>query len=377
VRIEIGDREIAMYKNKTIAVVIPAYNEEGFVGEVMETVPSFVDRLYVIDDTSTDGTWEEIQTTAKLMNDEPMETPFENRVVAIQHSENRGVGGAIKTGYQHARADEIDVTAVMGGDGQMDPTLLDRIIEPVVNGDAAYAKGNRLTEPENHAQMPRHRQVGNGILSYLTKIATGYWDIGDPQMGYTAISLEALETAEIDEMFEFYGYCNDLLVRLSIAELPIADVPSPLKYGDETSHIKYHTYIPRVSLMLLRVFLWRLYRTRTSAIGTIVALLFISGAVGVLAGAVSLVRTVTGSEHGAITSVREATGGVALLGAAMALDAGRNRKRNWREPIEAAKKPAESLQDTTKTPVQGEEQSADTDIEQVNVRTNGKPKPAE
>lgn len=252
-----------MYRNHSIGVVIPAYNESGFVGDVIETVPDYVDRVYVIDDGSTDGTWDEIQTAANRVNDaerpgDSQHPEFERRVVPIRHDENRGVGGAIKTGYQRARDDRINITAVMGGDGQMRPSALDRFLDPIVEGRADYTKGNRLIEAETRSGMPQFRKIGNYILSGLTKIASGYWGIGDPQNGYTAISLRALDTIELDEMYEFYGYCNDILVKLNVHGFHVEDIPRTCNYADEESHIDYRTYIPRVSGMLLRNYLWRL-----------------------------------------------------------------------------------------------------------------------
>ena len=247
-----------MYRGHTTAVVIPAYNEKGFVGDTIASVPGFVDRVYAVDDGSTDGTWTEIRAAADTIAAADGTTPDDARVVAIQHERNRGVGGAIKTGYQHARADRIDLTAVMGGDGQMEPEMLGDLFDPIVDGDADYTKGNRFLDRSGRGSMPAHRFVGNAVLGALTKIASGYWACGDPQSGYTAISLRALETARIDEMYEFYGYCNDLLVKLNVARLRVVDVPRPIIYGDEESHIRYRSYVPRVSVMLLRNFLGRL-----------------------------------------------------------------------------------------------------------------------
>lgn len=254
-----------MYKGKTIGVVVPAYNEEGFVSKVIDSVPAFVDRVYVIDDRSTDRTWEEIQRHAEKANQNAPNTPmadggavFDTRVVPLRHEENRGVGGAIKTGYTHARGDGIDVTAVMNGDAQMDPDILDRIIDPIVEGEADYAKGNRLVYREYRQGMSRWRFLGNSILTFLTKIASGYWKMMDPQNGYTAISYRALEQIEIDGLYEDYGFCNDVLVRLNASNVRIADISMPAVYGDEKSSIRYSTFIPKVSRLLLWNFLWRL-----------------------------------------------------------------------------------------------------------------------
>mgnify|MGYP006277499293 FL=1 len=251
-----------MYEQHTVAVVVPAYNESGYVGDVIDNVPELADRVYVVDDGSTDDTWDEIRTHAARRN-ESHDGVFEDLVVPVRHEENRGVGGAIKSGYQRARAEEIDVTAVLGGDDQMDPAELPRYLDPVVSGRADYAKGNRFSQPGHWANMPRFRLLGNVVLSYLTKVASGYWGTMDSQNGYSAISLRALEETDIDGMYEYYGYCNDLLVRLNTAGMRVADVPrsSEFAYTDGwKSHIQYREYVPRVSAMLVRGFGRRLLR---------------------------------------------------------------------------------------------------------------------
>ena len=253
-----------MYEGATVAVVVPAYNEEGFVGRVIDTIPSFVDRVYVVDDRSTDGTWEEIVEYAEQANQvyEPAfadgGVAFDRPVVPIRHEENRGVGGSIKTGYQAALKDDVDVIAVMNGDGQMDPAILDRMLDPVVSGEAAYAKGNRLLYPEYREGMSTWRFFGNSVLTYLTKVASGYWKMMDPQNGYTAISADAIREIGLETVYEDYGFCNDVLVKLNAHNFAIADVAMPAVYGDETSSIRYGTFIPKLSSLLLRDFLWRL-----------------------------------------------------------------------------------------------------------------------
>ncbi|MFB6130540.1 MAG: glycosyltransferase family 2 protein [Salinigranum sp.] len=297
-----------MYKEKTIGVVVPAYNEERQIGEVLRTIPAFVDRIYPVDDCSTDGTWREVKRVAEELNSrhssvegsgdrvsgegllaDGSATAYK-RVRPVRHLENRGVGGAIKTGYRCAYRDGIDVTAVMAGDGQMDPDILDRILDPVVEGRADYAKGNRLLQREDHDNMPRFRFVGNRILTVLTKIASGCWHVGDPQNGYTAISYRALKTIDIDGMYEFYGYCNDLLVTLSLHGLPVTDVPAPVNYGDEVSHISYRSYVPRVSGMLLRNFLRRLRAEYVAPGVHPLIVLYGLGVVGTLLGAARLLN---------------------------------------------------------------------------------------
>jgi glycosyltransferase involved in cell wall biosynthesis len=256
------------YNGNTVGVVVPAYNEHGFVGGVIETIPDFVDRIYVVDDRSTDGTWQEIRERAEQANrvaDRRVESPLADgglavapRVVPVRHEENRGVGAAIKTGYRRAYDDGIDVTAVMAGDGQMDPDQLDRLLDPIVKHGADYAKGNRLLHPEFRAEMPPFRLFGNWMLSLLTKIASGYWNTGDPQNGYTAISYRALDRLDVERLYDDYGFANELLVRLNQRGMQVADVAMPAVYGDEQSTISYRTFVPTVSLLLLGSFLSRL-----------------------------------------------------------------------------------------------------------------------
>ncbi|MCU4974114.1 glycosyltransferase family 2 protein [Halobacteria archaeon AArc-m2/3/4] len=282
-----------MYEEHTVAVVVPAYNEEGFVGDVIETMPAFVDRVYAIDDCSTDDTWAEIVRHATVSSGVPdavagdgdgdgytdtgtdsqdHDLPSESGAVAdggattqagptvvpIQNEENRGVGGTIKHGYERALADGMDVTAVMAGDGQMDPDQLDRLLDPIVDGTADYAKGNRLSGQEYVEEMSSFRLFGNFTLSFLTKISSGYWGMMDPQNGYTAISNEALERIDIENLYEEYGFTNDLLVALNTRQLRVADVSMPAVYGDEESHIEYRSFVPNLSWLLLRRFCRRL-----------------------------------------------------------------------------------------------------------------------
>lgn len=278
-----------MYREHTIGVVVPAYNEEGLVGNVIDTMPDYVDRVYVIDDRSTDGTWDEIKAHAEEANARARNRGtvsvdgnldvingsnsksdkqvlaktdggliFDPRVVPIQHEHNMGVGGAIKTGYKRALEDGIDIAAVMAGDGQMDPDLLHKFLDPIVENKADYTKGNRLLYKEYRQGMSKWRFFGNAILTFLTKVSSGYWKMMDPQNGYTAISKKTIKNLDMESLYNRYGFVNDLLVQLNVNDVRIADIPTPAYYGDEESHIKYSSFIPKTSWLLLRNFLWRL-----------------------------------------------------------------------------------------------------------------------
>lgn len=327
-----------MYKGKRVGVVVTAYNEAPFVGDVIETVPDFVDRVYAIDDSSPDDSWAEIQQVASRIN-ETIESELEiavadggegRRVVPIRHEENHGYGAAVKTGYRHAVDDDMDVVAVMNGDGQMDPAILDRIIDPVAEGEADYAKGNRLLHPNDRDGMSAFRFVGNAMLTGLSKFASGYWTIGDPQNGYTAISRETIEDLDLESITDQYGFLNHLLTHLNVNECRVADVAMSAVYGEEKSSIRYVPFVRFVSLLLLRSFLWRL-KTRYVVQEFNPAIVFYgAGTAGFAGGSTgfggSIIRTLRGKDGfaGAIASFVAILIGLIALGIGIWLDADEN-----------------------------------------------------
>jgi glycosyltransferase involved in cell wall biosynthesis len=238
-----------MYKDNLICVVVPCYNEETQIHNVIKTMPSYVDRVIVIDDLSTDKT---VDTIKEAMQ-------HHDRVVMIEHSENAGVGGAIASGYKYARDEKFDIAVVMAGDGQMNPDDLPLLLDPVAEGMADYSKGNRLFTGEAFQKIPKIRYLGNSILSLFTKIASGYWNIADSQSGYTAINQKALKSIDWNKMYKRYGQPNDLLVRLNVEDLKVADVPiEPVYNVGEKSGIKIHKVIFTIGFLLLKLFLWRM-----------------------------------------------------------------------------------------------------------------------
>jgi len=237
-----------MYKNKKTGVAVPAYNEEGFIASVISTIPDFIDKIYVVDDASTDDTYKIASNIARQ----------NGRLTVITHEKNRGVGAAIVTGYKRCLAEDIDIAVVMAGDNQMDPTQLPNILTPLVEGKADYVKGNRMAKAIYLQGMTRWRRFGNWLLRWLTRIASGNYKVMDPQNGYTAITRKALKQLDLDNVYPGYGYCNDILVKLSVAGAQICEISMPARYGGEKSKIRYSRYIPKVSMLLLRDFLWRL-----------------------------------------------------------------------------------------------------------------------
>lgn len=239
-----------MYKEHSVGVVVPAYNEEKLIGTTLSTMPDFVDQIIVVNDGSKDGTLERIQSFQEK----------DSRIVLVNHEQNKGLGQSLIDGYLKARELECQVTAVMAGDAQMSPEDLPRILDPIVEGVADYSKGNRLLHDKVIERMPTHRFLGNSALTLLTKFATGYWHSMDPQCGYTAISLSALEAIPIERMIKGYGYNAHILYMLNVNNFTVSDVGIEPVYGEEQSKIKLANYIPTVSKLLLKLFFKRIIR---------------------------------------------------------------------------------------------------------------------
>lgn len=243
-----------MLHDKTIGVVVPCYNEASQIERVLDRMPAFVDTVIVVDDASRDAT---VEVVEGWIENHAGEWP---EVVLLRHETNRGCGAAIATGYKEAVRREIGVTASMDGDGQMPPDQLALLVEAVASGNADYAKGNRLFHGEAWDTMPRHRYFGNAFLSMLTKIASGYWHVADSQSGYRAISLEALQLLYLDALYPRYGYPNDLLVRLNALDMRVADVHvKPVYNVGEKSTMKIFSVVPRMSWLIFKRFVWRLW----------------------------------------------------------------------------------------------------------------------
>ena len=237
-----------MLEGKRVAVVVPAHDEEPLIATTIGGIPSLVDRVYVVDDGSADGT-----AGAAL-------AAGDARVEVLRHDSNRGVGAATVTGYRRALEEGHDVVVVMNGDNQMDPEDLPALVRPVVRGEVDYAKANRLFTGQAFQLIPKTRFFGNAILSMLTKIASGYWHVADSQSGYTAIASPMLAQLDLDRVYTSYGFPNDMLVHLNVWNARVRDVPSRPVYGvGERSGIRYRHVVPRISWLLLKGFFWRLW----------------------------------------------------------------------------------------------------------------------
>jgi glycosyltransferase involved in cell wall biosynthesis len=234
-----------LLKNRKIALVIPAFNEEVLIEKTLLALPSYVDYIIVVDDCSNDRTIEMIERISNL------------NVILIRHDNNYGVGKAISTGYKYSLTLDSSIVCVMAADDQMCPNDLISVISPVLEVKANYCKGNRFMDSNIFKEMPRLRLIGNFCFSIMSCIASGYYNIFDTQCGFTAIDKETLEKLDLDKLFPGYGFPTDMLARLSMIQAKVLDVPVKAIYRNEKSGIKPVYYTFTIIYLMIKLFLMR------------------------------------------------------------------------------------------------------------------------
>lgn len=216
-----------------IAVVIPCYKVLAHIESVVAAIPSYVEKIYVVDDQCPEGSGQWVQ-----------EHIADQRLTVLFHELNQGVGGAVMTGYRAAAADGMDIVVKIDGDGQMDPELIRQFTSPIERGEADYTKGNRFYRLESLQGMPPARLFGNAVLSFITKLSSGYWNLMDPTNGYTAIHTSIVRELPLDKISKRYFFESDMLFRLGTVRAVVRDIPMHAVYADEVSNLKIHKVIP-------------------------------------------------------------------------------------------------------------------------------------
>lgn len=232
----------------SVHVVIPSYKVTAHILDLISRIGPEVGTILVVDDACPEGSGELVQQQC-----------HDPRVRVIFHDDNRGVGGAVMTGYREAIRTGADVIVKLDGDGQMDPALLPAFIAPILAGVADYTKGNRFYDLRYISRMPAMRLAGNAALSFMAKFSTGYWDIFDPTNGYTAISGRSAAMLPLDRISERYFFESDMLFRLGTFRAVVRDVPMDAHYGDEVSNLKIGKVLPEFFSKHIRNFAKRIF----------------------------------------------------------------------------------------------------------------------
>jgi glycosyltransferase involved in cell wall biosynthesis len=211
---------------KLIAVVIPCYKVQNKILSVISGIGSEVGAIIVVDDDCPEDTGAFVVQNTK-----------DTRVKVIKNSKNTGVGGAVIAGYQEALRMQASIVVKIDGDGQLDPRLINKFSQPILDGKSDYVKGNRFYSWEMVSTMPRIRLFGNSVLSFISKLVSGYWSVMDPTNGYTAISSELLKLLPLEKIDKRYFFESDMLFRLGTLRAKVLDLPMTAIYSDENSSL--------------------------------------------------------------------------------------------------------------------------------------------
>lgn len=271
----------------TIGVVIPCYRVRTHILGVIAGIGPEVSRIFVVDDACPEDSGGHVRRECR-----------DGRVTVITHAANQGVGGAVLTGYRAAIAEGLDIIVKVDGDGQMDPVLIPDFVAPIAAGEADYTKGNRFFDLDRIHVMPKTRLMGNALLSFMTKISSGYWDLFDPTNGFTAIHADVAAYLPFDRISRRYFFETDMLFHLNRLRAVVVDVPMEARYGDEVSNLKVTSVICEFLVKHVKNFAKRIfynYYLRDMSLASLelpVGLaMFLSGAIFGLAHWMSSLRT--------------------------------------------------------------------------------------
>jgi dolichol-phosphate mannosyltransferase len=217
-----------------VAAVVPAFNVAAELGDVLRQMPLLFRTIVVVDDASRDATAAVAERYAQL----------DPRILLVRHEVNRGVGGAMTTGFAKALESGADIVVKIDGDGQMPLWLVPNLVQPLIDGAADYTKGNRFRDFQAVRAMPFVRRVGNVALSFLSKAATGYWQCFDPTNGFVAIRADVLSQLPLQKIDCTYFFETSMLSHLYVLGAVVKEVPMPARYAGETSSLSITRQFP-------------------------------------------------------------------------------------------------------------------------------------
>ncbi len=280
-----------MNKPIHVAVVVPCYRAKKQILDVLAAIPPEVSSIHVIDDACPDGTGRHVQQNCS-----------DPRVQVHVNEHNLGVGGAVLRGYREALHGNADVIVKIDGDGQMDPSLLPQFVAPILDGEADYTKGNRFFDLSNIGRMPRIRIFGNAMLSLMSKLSTGYWDIFDPTNGYTAIHASVADRLPVNKISHRYFFESDLLFRLNTLRAVVIDIPMDARYGDEISNLRISRIIGDFLFKHVRNFFKRIFYNFFLRDLSIASLELVAGGALMAAGGVyGVLKWIQSAQSGEVT----------------------------------------------------------------------------
>ncbi len=239
----------AIIKNNIkVAVIIPCFNEEKTIIDVVKEIPSFISEIILVDDKSHDNTF-------KIMKELSQKTSV-IKITILQHEKNLGVGAAVKSGLEYAASQNHQIMVKIDGDGQMPSAKIFDLILPLVEGFADYTKGNRLSGTTSVASMPKIRLFGNLGLSFFIKMASGYWDVIDPTNGFIAIRKETYQLIKEQKISNGYFFESSMLCALGLFGAKVKDISMPSFYPHNKSSLSiaktFFEFPPKIIRALIK-----------------------------------------------------------------------------------------------------------------------------
>lgn len=292
-----------MYRSKKIGVSIPCLNEEGFIGKTIDGLPDFMDKIYVVDDGSTDGTAAIVKKYAKK----------DKRVILLKNEKNMGNGYSVVRGFKQAIEDKCDIVCIVAGDNQCRLEYLPALIDPVVDDLCDYAKANRFVDLKELQQMPKFRKAGNIFMSFINKFATGYYSVFDPLNSYSATRASTLKAMDLDAISHRYDFENSFMLHFYLVNARVRDIAVPARYEGEQSDIKIVSYVLRTTRTLVKSFFLRMYYKYILFSFHPVALFLITGSTLFLFGLVYGAYIIFNSLHAASVPASTATVMIAVV----------------------------------------------------------------
>jgi len=216
-------------RKERVAVIIPVYNEERIIGQVVDAIPrEHVDAVICVDDGSTDRTPEILA---------------EREIEVVRHEKKYYTGAAIRDGIHHARKLGMDVAVIMAGNGKDDPAQIPEVMAPVLYEGFDYVQGSRYLEGGDSSwdTLPRHRKFATRLYPFLLRLVTGF-PATEGTNGFRAYKLSIFDDPKIDidqrwldENLEYYIGLRVLQRGFKVKEVPVKKIyPNTKKYDEYT-----------------------------------------------------------------------------------------------------------------------------------------------
>jgi len=237
------------FENHSIAVVIPCYKVETQIQKVVAEIPDYITSIILVNDASPDKTGEVLAHLAE----------GNSKITVLNHFENQGVGGAMITGFQEAIKQNNEVVIKIDGDGQMDISYFEKMLHTIFEGKYNFVKGNRFFDQKMLRKMPAIRRIGNMGMGFLTRMASGYWNIFDPTNGFFCIDTSLLKRVDFSRISKRFFFESSLLIELYYANAKIKDIAMPAIYAEEKSNLSIWRTLFTFPPKLFKAFLRRIW----------------------------------------------------------------------------------------------------------------------